>query len=222
MLSSACSSRLPLATGRLCSLPTLPTRLRRHQQSPPVTRHSTVSSDASIPNSAKPSSGSAPETAAGSGKVAAHRRADSCGLPDADPRRQCPDRTDHRLTALRQWLNAFLPGKSLVVLEPDLGLISDIVLCETRTPKNGLYSHTFWNMCKPRTCWSSTAILPRRVRFRHRRARRLLRGPTASNKSASPARQQTGQVRGDGDGQDLRADRASHHTTPARRCSCGA
>ena len=29
--------------------------------------------------------------------------------------------TDHRLTASRQWLNACLPGKSLVVLEPDLG-----------------------------------------------------------------------------------------------------
>ena len=38
--------------------------------------------------------------------------------------------TDHRLEALRQWLNACLPGKSLVVLEPDLGLISDLVLCE--------------------------------------------------------------------------------------------
>jgi hypothetical protein len=38
--------------------------------------------------------------------------------------------TDHRLGALRQWLNACLPGKSLVVLEPDLGLISDLVLCE--------------------------------------------------------------------------------------------
>ena len=38
--------------------------------------------------------------------------------------------TDHRLTALRQWLNACLPGKSLVALEPDLGLISDLVLCE--------------------------------------------------------------------------------------------
>ncbi len=38
--------------------------------------------------------------------------------------------TDHRLTALRQWLNACLPGKSLVVFEPDLGLISDMVLCE--------------------------------------------------------------------------------------------
>jgi hypothetical protein len=38
--------------------------------------------------------------------------------------------TDHRLTPLRQWLNACLPGKSLVVLEPDLGLISDLVLCE--------------------------------------------------------------------------------------------
>ena len=38
--------------------------------------------------------------------------------------------TDHRLGALRQWLNACLPGKSLVILEPDLGLISDLVLCE--------------------------------------------------------------------------------------------
>ena len=61
-LSSACSSRFPLATGRLCSLPTLPTRLRYHQRSPPVTRHSTPSSDAWIPNSAKPSSGSAPRS----------------------------------------------------------------------------------------------------------------------------------------------------------------
>ena len=28
--------------------------------------------------------------------------------------------TDHRLTALRKWLNACLPGKSLVVFEPAL------------------------------------------------------------------------------------------------------
>jgi hypothetical protein len=38
--------------------------------------------------------------------------------------------TDHRLTALRQWLNACLPGKSLVVYEPGLGLVTDVVLCE--------------------------------------------------------------------------------------------
>ena len=38
--------------------------------------------------------------------------------------------TDHRLTALRQWLNACLPGKSLVVYEPGLGLVTDLVLCE--------------------------------------------------------------------------------------------
>jgi hypothetical protein len=36
----------------------------------------------------------------------------------------------HRLTALRQWLNACLPGKSLVVYEPGLGLVTDLVLCE--------------------------------------------------------------------------------------------
>jgi Transposase DDE domain len=38
--------------------------------------------------------------------------------------------TDRRLKPLRQWLNACLPGKSLVILEPDLGLITDLVLCE--------------------------------------------------------------------------------------------
>ena len=38
--------------------------------------------------------------------------------------------SDHRLTPLRQWVNACLPGKSLVVFEPGLGLVSDVVLCE--------------------------------------------------------------------------------------------
>jgi IS4 transposase len=38
--------------------------------------------------------------------------------------------TDHRLTPLRQWLNACLPGKSLVVYEPGLGLVTATVLCE--------------------------------------------------------------------------------------------
>jgi hypothetical protein len=38
--------------------------------------------------------------------------------------------TEHRLTALRRWLNACLPGKSLVVYEPALGLVTDLVLCE--------------------------------------------------------------------------------------------
>ena len=38
--------------------------------------------------------------------------------------------SEHRLTPLRQWLNACLPGKSLVVYEPGLGLVTDLVLCE--------------------------------------------------------------------------------------------
>jgi IS4 transposase len=38
--------------------------------------------------------------------------------------------TDRRLSALRCWLNACLPGKSLVVYEPTLGLVTDLVLCE--------------------------------------------------------------------------------------------
>ena len=37
--------------------------------------------------------------------------------------------TDPRLTPLRRWLNACLPGKSLVVYEPGLGLVTDVVLC---------------------------------------------------------------------------------------------
>ncbi|MGL4550332.1 MAG: hypothetical protein ACRC33_04030 [Gemmataceae bacterium] len=38
--------------------------------------------------------------------------------------------TDHRLTPLRQWINACLPGKSLVAFEPGLGLVTGVVLCE--------------------------------------------------------------------------------------------
>ena len=38
--------------------------------------------------------------------------------------------TDHRIKALRRWLNACLPGKSLVIYEPGLGLVTDLVLEE--------------------------------------------------------------------------------------------
>jgi hypothetical protein len=38
--------------------------------------------------------------------------------------------TEHRLHALRRWLNTCLPGKSLVVYEPERGLVTDLVLCE--------------------------------------------------------------------------------------------
>jgi hypothetical protein len=38
--------------------------------------------------------------------------------------------TDHRVKALRRWLNACLPGKSLVVYEPGTRLVTDLVLCE--------------------------------------------------------------------------------------------
>ena len=42
----------------------------------------------------------------------------------------CLTGTDRRLTPLRQYLKACLPGKSLVVYEPGLGLVTDVVLCE--------------------------------------------------------------------------------------------
>jgi hypothetical protein len=38
--------------------------------------------------------------------------------------------SEHRLSPLRRWLNACLPGKSLVVYEPGSGLVTDVVLCE--------------------------------------------------------------------------------------------
>jgi IS4 transposase len=37
--------------------------------------------------------------------------------------------SEHRLTPLRRWLNACLPGKSLVVYEPGISLVTDVVLC---------------------------------------------------------------------------------------------
>lgn len=72
--------------------------------------------------------------------------ADRCGqLLDLTPRIRCEPLpgyrmrildgnvlagTEHRLTPLRRWLNACLPGKSLVVYEPGSGLVTDVVLCE--------------------------------------------------------------------------------------------
>lgn len=38
--------------------------------------------------------------------------------------------SEHRLTPLRRWLNACLPGKSVVVYEPGVGVVTDVVLCE--------------------------------------------------------------------------------------------
>jgi hypothetical protein len=38
--------------------------------------------------------------------------------------------SEHRLKPLRKWLNCCLPGKSLVVYEPERGLVTDLVLCE--------------------------------------------------------------------------------------------
>jgi len=50
--------------------------------------------------------------------------------------------SDHRLTPLRRWLNACLPGKSLVVYEPGLGLVTDVVLCEDAyTQERALLTH---------------------------------------------------------------------------------
>jgi IS4 transposase len=50
--------------------------------------------------------------------------------------------TDHRVGALRRWLNACLPGKSLVIYEPARGLVTDLVLCEDAyTQERALLTH---------------------------------------------------------------------------------
>ena len=50
--------------------------------------------------------------------------------------------TEHRLRALRRWLNACLPGKSPVVYEPGSGLVTDVVLCEDAyTQERALLAH---------------------------------------------------------------------------------
>jgi hypothetical protein len=50
--------------------------------------------------------------------------------------------TEHRLTPLRHWLNACLPGKSLVVYEPGSGLVTDVVLCaDAYTQERALVTH---------------------------------------------------------------------------------
>lgn len=50
--------------------------------------------------------------------------------------------TDHRVGPLRRWLNACLPGKSLVVFEPACGLVTDLVLCEDAyTQERALLTH---------------------------------------------------------------------------------
>ena len=88
--------------------------------------------------------------------------------------------TDHRLSALRQWLNACLPGKSLVVLEPDLGLISDLVLCEDAyTQERALVEYILERVRAQGLAGLRPQFHHDGVRFRHREARRLFRGPTA-------------------------------------------
>ena len=56
--------------------------------------------------------------------------------------------TDHRLRPLRQWLNACLPGKSLVVYEPRLGLVTDLVLCpDAYTQERALLGELLPRVC---------------------------------------------------------------------------
>ena len=116
--------------------------------------------------------------------------------------------TDHRLTALRQWLNACLPGKSLVVLERDLGLISDLVLCEDAyTQERALLTYILERVQARDLLVFDRNFTTTRFAFGIADAAAVLRGPTASNEFARPAPSANWSSAGDGDGQDLRADR---------------
>ena len=109
--------------------------------------------------------------------------------------------TDHRLEALRQWLNACLPGKTLVVLEPDLGLISDLVLGEDAYTQERLVEYVLERVQAKDLLVFDRNFATTGFAFGIADAVALC-GPTASNEGGY-ARHQTGQVRGDGDGQDL-------------------
>jgi len=135
MLSSDCSSRFRLASGRLCSQPTLPITASYQALYGKLGRIDPHLSEAIVRFCAeklRPVLEQLP-------------RRDEPVLPGYRTRildGNVLTGTDHRLGALRQWLNACLPGKSLVVLEPDLGLISDLVLCEDAyTQERALLGH---------------------------------------------------------------------------------
>jgi IS4 transposase len=91
--------------------------------------------------------------------------------------------TDHRLQPLRQWLNACLPGKSLVVYEPASGLVTDLVLCEDAyTQERALLAQILprmqaddlWvadrNFCTTRFVWGVTAAKARFIVRQHGRS----------------------------------------------------
>src|SRR5437870_6003754 len=93
--------------------------------------------------------------------------------------------SEHRLTPLRRWLNACLPGKSLVVYEPGIGLVTDVVLCEDaytqeralltqilpRVQANDLFVADR-NFCTPRFVFGISAAKASVIVRQHRRSLR--------------------------------------------------
>ena len=112
--------------------------------------------------------------------------------------------TDHRLGALRQWLNACLPGKSLVILEPDLGLISDLVLCEDAYTQERALLEYILDRVQPR----DLLVFDRNFTTRGfafgiaQRGGSFIGRQHKINLPVTPC-QQIGQVRRDRDGNDL-------------------
>jgi hypothetical protein len=61
--------------------------------------------------------------------------------------------TDRRLKPLRKWLNACLPGKSLVVYEPARGLVTDLVLCEDAYTQERALVNKLLPRVQPKDLW---------------------------------------------------------------------
>ncbi len=99
--------------------------------------------------------------------------------------------TDHRLTPLRRWLNACLPGKSLVVYEPGPRLVTDVVLCEDAyTQERALLTQILPRVQRPRLVHRRSQFLHDAVRLWPRPGQRVDDCTPASH-ATCPARPST-------------------------------
>ena len=114
------------------------------------------------------------EAEAGSGKVAARHRADSCGLPDAVPRRQCPDGNRSSTHGVASMAQRLLAGKVPGGLGAGLGVDQRPGALRGRVhPRTGLtYIHS-GTCASPGLAGFRPQFHHDAVRVRHRGAQRL-------------------------------------------------
>src|SRR2546428_7706677 len=70
----------------------------------------------------------------------------------------CLEASEHRMKELREATGRALPGKSLVVYEPALGVVTDVFPCEKAMRRNARCSGQSWTRLRPVTSGLKTAI----------------------------------------------------------------